>query len=337
MSAGIETYDVGFTIDESWHRHPNYTVTGAAITSDNVFDTFDFAIAPQPIYTVGSDGTPVWFNGKNALVREGGRAAGAGPLPLSAMGPNYVAHSYRDYFARLHALLTGEGATVETVGTLGNGAKAFMSVRLPAGYDTLDFPGWSETHSVMNFGDSVDGSSATRAVQSMNVVVCKNTFAAHLMGVPSLWSVRHTTNAKAELDRHLAAFASAIEQTTAIRAAVDRLCNAPFPEADFRELLTAPDMVGDPAAPGITARQRTGRTNRIADVMTRYRGDDIAGVRSTRWGALMAVQGWEQHTKTLRGEVTDRTSRNLDRVVFGSADRLTETASRRLLAGVAAN
>ena len=63
-----------------------------------------------------------------------------------------------------------------------------------------------------------------------------------------------------------------------------------------------------------------------------YADEDIAGVRNTKWGALMAVQAWEQKDKPLKGiqSVRDRTRRHQANVIFGKLP-MTEKAAKILV------
>ena len=65
-----------------------------------------------------------------------------------------------------------------------------------------------------------------------------------------------------------------------------------------------------------------------------YKDEDIAGVRSTRWGALMAVQAWEQKDKSLKGVKSslERTRRHQANVMFGKLP-MTEKAAKVLVVG----
>ena len=47
----------------------------------------------------------------------------------------------------------------------------------------------------------------------------------------------------------------------------------------------------------------------------RWNGADIAPIKGSVWGALMAVQGYEQHVQAVRK--VDRRVRHLDNVLFG--------------------
>ena len=63
------------------------------------------------------------------------------------------------------------------------------------------------------------------------------------------------------------------------------------------------------------------------------RDEDIAGVRHTKWGALMAVQAWEQKDKTVKGVKSnlERTRRHQANVMFGKLP-VTEKAAKILVA-----
>ena len=74
-------------------------------------------------------------------------------------------------------------------------------------------------------------------------------------------------------------------------------------------------------------------SNTKADLNNRFHLDeDIAGVRNTRWGALMAVQAWEQKDKSVKGikSSRDRTRRHQANVMFGKLP-MTEKAAKALI------
>ena len=71
-----------------------------------------------------------------------------------------------------------------------------------------------------------------------------------------------------------------------------------------------------------------------ADLNHRFRRDeDIASVRNTKWGALMAVQAWEQKDKSVKGvnSTMERARRHDANVMFGKLP-MTEKAAKILVA-----
>ena len=80
--------------------------------------------------------------------------------------------------------------------------------------------------------------------------------------------------------------------------------------------------------------QRTRWANTRKALNKRFHEDeDITGVRNTKWGALMAVQAWEQKDKHLKGisNSRDRTRRHQANVMFGKLP-MTEKAAKILVA-----
>jgi hypothetical protein len=65
----------------------------------------------------------------------------------------------------------------------------------------------------------------------------------------------------------------------------------------------------------------------------RYFAADIDGIRATKMGALMAIQGYEQHVAQVN-KGADRSGRNLAQTVFGEKTAPLSVAASALLVGV---
>lgn len=311
MGHGIKTLDRGVLYENAWHRHPQYTVTGQPVTAEEIADVFDFEIEARPVYILDAEGEPVEVPGRFAQVRTDA------DLPLSIMSGSYAPPDYRERFAQVHRVLTGEGAEFEchTAGTLHNGAKAFMSFRLPDEC-SFDLGGTEVVHSYLNVGDSSDGSSAFRGTNTLARVVCANTFSAYLVGAPSLWSIRHTSNSGELVDDLLKTLHNSITAATTAAKGIDRLMEEIWTEAQFVEMIKDERILNWEArdAKAADGKSTTRVDNTFDAMMTRYHADDIADIRETKFGALMAVQGYEQHVKSTRGMTKE--IRHLDNVLF---------------------
>lgn len=316
MPAGICELDRGYLTAEAWHRDPRYVVTGEFITLAQVEDTFNYDLVLVPAQAM--------VNGE--LVESSAHSCVARTNPghiLSTMSPKYGLNQPKSYFVAIAEAVLKAGFTIETVGTLGNGAKAFLSARLPADFD-FDFDGYSVGHGVTNFGDSCDGTSQARGSHAMDLVVCQNTFNAYILGVPSLFKVKHTANSEGVIDETLRRLDQSLQTTVQIKAAVERLTNEAFVEAEFRALVAHDALLG--ARPEDPGKGQTQYDNRFAEIIKRYHADDIEPIRETRMGALMAIQGYEQHVRPIR-KGASRVGRTLDEVVF-SGQKMAETASK---------
>ena len=80
--------------------------------------------------------------------------------------------------------------------------------------------------------------------------------------------------------------------------------------------------------------QLTRWQNTRGDLNMRFRRDeDIAGVRNTKWGALMAVQAWEQKDKSQKGiKSQDQRNQNHQAAVMFGKLPMTEKAAKILVA-----
>jgi len=223
---------------------------------------------------------------------------------------------------------TGLATGVVSMGTLNHGGRAYVTLEMG---ETIDIPGYSLIKLYFSLTDSHDGRISASGRGTMEAIVCENTFSANTVGVPALWSIRHTKNAEQYIQQAVAGFIASALQQKEIAAAVDQLINSVYTEADFYRLTKylfpyplweTSDASRMKGARTICKRNREG-------LEARYWGSDIESCRDTRWGALMAVQGFDQHEIRLPKK-TDRKARHLDRVLFGKAD-LTQRASARLL------
>lgn len=335
MSHNIETFDSGFLTDRAWHNHPAYEVTGQAITPDQVAQVAFTPVTPKVSATF-DDGTVI-ENVDNLQVFYRPVPQDDGTVhyhKLSHMSGSYTGLSYADTFGAIAQVMADNDIPIRTVGTLENGGKMFLSAHIP-GMD-MDFPGWSETQQWLNFGDSLNGTSTLRATQSLAAVVCGNTFAAYILGAAPLFKIKHTKNAGAVANSALQQLDAAIKLSKDITAAVEQLCNDPFSEADFMSLLVEPGIMGkrpEVSEDGSTRAQTT-YDNAFSDLVDRYHHDDIDGIRETKMGALMAVQGYEQHVaranKSASNPEGSKAVRHLDSLLFKSQPK-TEAASKILV------
>jgi len=145
------------------------------------------------------------------------------------------------------------------------------------------------------------------------------------LGVKSTWSIKHTRNASSYLEWAIDSFVEAAQTQQHIDAQVEQLINDVYTQQDFRFLTS--DILGE--RPEDEGRSQTSYDKVFDSISSRYWSDDLdGGVRETKWGALMAVQGYEQHVQQVRGGTKE--GRHLDRLLFGSMP-LAEKAIHQLV------
>ena len=330
MPAGILWGDKGLVTAETWHRDPAFEVVDSgSITVEGVESIFDFGFVQTEI-TATVDGHVLTDPNKLAIVRHGGldsQGRELEPIYLSAMGKKYGVNDYREHFSSIAASLLDLGCTISTVGTLGNGAKGFMSVELPDGIGDISLDGETiEGRFMINFGESVDGSASTTAAQTFNRIVCKNTFQMELIARGRIFAIRHTANASAAISEARRQLHKTIAQAQETQAIMERMANTTYVESQFVGLMN--QIQGK--CPEEEGRGQTAWTNKRTAIMERYNAADIDGVRDTVWGAFNAIQGYSQHKRGIRGNVS-RDARNLEEVTFKGHDAFLVDATSALM------
>ena len=210
----------------------------------------------------------------------------------------------------------------QTRGTLDHGQRAYASLKLSedivVGNELL--------HSFVTLYDGVQGTGAG-ARNTVERVVCSNTWAAYLIGSPVLFSERHTTNFQARIDMGWKALLATWEAKAELGREIERWANEVYTEAQFNGLVN--QLV--PIDPVKDSKRSVGMaTTKRKGLQKRYHAADLdTGVRETKFGALMAVQGWEQWEAPVRG--ADQQYRHTEALVFGKQS-LTEEAAALLAA-----
>ena len=193
----------------------------------------------------------------------------------------------------------GVDLPILSAGTLRDRRMAFVSVGVP---DDAALDGLPARSHALNLGTSHDGTCALVGTLASYIVVCANTFRASLLGsAPLEVRVKHT-NAIEDLEQARQILRDMIDAQTATDIAITRLLDTDYPANKFQEDLTStvlPVVYQVPDDDAIKHRSR--HDNRVEDIVGHYFGANVpAAHRGTAWGALMAVQGWEQHDKATR-------------------------------------
>ena len=211
---------------------------------------------------------------------------------------------------------------VASKGTLNHGRKAYVTLEMG---EPLDIEGYSKIHKYFTLTDAHDGTIAASGRPTVGVVVCANTFAAYILGVKSTWSIKHTVNASNYLEWAIDSFVEAAKLQQHLDEQVERLINESYAPWEFG--LLQHRILGE--RPEDEGRSQTSYDKVFDSITARYMDRDLdGGIRETKWGALMAVQGYEQHVQQIRGGT--KQGRHLDRLLFGSMP-LTEKAIHQLV------
>ena len=267
---------------------------------------------------------------------------------FAEVSPRYQIVQHRFMIDDLTGILldTGLVETIESVGTYDNGAVGYVSLKFK---DGIEIPGWSHVDSIFNLGNGHDKNVPLIATQSATAVVSANTFKWNILDNDAGFRFRKVGKPQEMMEQAVRELCKGYERHKSYAQTIERMANQEFVDGQWDQLVV--DLIGhkpsfNPEAPAFTdgKQNHQGYYNKITrwsnnkdDLNARfYRDEDIAGVRNTKWGALMAVQAWEQKDKPMKGTskwiagTGERNRRHQASVMFGKLP-MTEKAAKELV------
>ena len=264
------------------------------------------------------------------------------PFAYAEISDRYQPVQHRFMADDLTGLLIDTGLVehIQSVGTYDNGAVGYVSLKFK---DDIVIPGWSKVESMFNIGNGHDRKVPLVATQSATAVVCANTFKWNILDKDAVFKFKKMGDPQGLMHEAVQALCDGYERNVEYAKQIERMANEEYVDEQWDQLVV--QLIGTgPEEPWWNSNkqshqgyynQLTRYRNTKADLNARFRRDeDIAGVRHTKWGALMAVQAWEQKDKTVKGVKSnlERTRRHQANVMFGKLP-MTEKAAKALIVG----
>ena len=228
-----------------------------------------------------------------------------------------VQHSFltRELLPKL--INAGLVQSIESIGTYGSGEAAFVSVRLP---NDIDISGYSKVHNVINLTNGYKN-LALSLTNSLGIVVCANTMQTNVLNVPSWHTFKHIGTPAELMSEAMNEVVRRLRAGDEHGRRIERLLDQKFVDVEFHSLIKS--VIGEQPSKytvkddsmNSVRRAWTEWYNKRDRLMYRWSDDPKnASITGTAWGALMAVQAYEQ--KDLRsskasGSKSERHHKNL--------------------------
>jgi phage/plasmid-like protein (TIGR03299 family) len=236
---------------------------------------------------------------------------------------SYVIHQY---FEALHKFTqrVAEGALVSSVGTLKNGAVAFLQAVLPEEYEVAGY-GYTP---YITAATSADSSIANTYLTGAIGAVCDNTLDSAMAGALSRWKIKHTRKsvlraqeAREKLGLSIAQVGDEMTQT------IESLLAIPVSERDFElwldEVTPMPDFKETKSGTG--GRGYTMAENKRNELSRLWVKDPkVKPWAGTAFGIVQASNTWNTWSSTVRNADGGRIERNYLNAIegkVGAADR----------------
>ena len=254
---------------------------------------------------------------------------------LSVMGTGYTPVQVRDAFSVLDGLVESGDIVLETIGSLADGRKTFMTAKM-TGADLEIVPGdVMERYIIVR--DSYDGSTTLDYGAAARLIVCENTERmafGEAKRSGRLSKQKHTKGIMSEtrIAQAREALGIASEQFTAYVDLARKLAMTPMSNDEVEAFHTRLAFGDKPIPSVITKLTTSGQKRRmIGELDYLYHhgtGQDLDGRKGTAWGALNSVTEWTNHMKRHKASTTaDRT----DFVLYGKGAQVNAQARQLLV------
>jgi len=218
------------------------------------------------------------------------------PTYLGVVGSSYAPIQNEEHADLLNAIVDESGAHFETAGSLNEGRKTFMTMRMP---ETMLVGGHDVVDQYLVAVNSHDGTSSFEFLVSPIRVVCANTLAAALAGADSSFKVRHCKGASGAIQEAREALSLTWKYLDAFEAEAERMIAKSLTDATFEKMIAGLFSVDDAKS----ARAENVAAQHVAGIMSIWGSDSptIESVKGTRWGGYQAITEYVDHYMDVRG------------------------------------
>lgn len=319
MSHEIETYGdqaaAIFAREDAWHRlgttkKDQQFLSAEEIMVDGHLGGWNVRKVPLTANEITPDGvTSIPVPNQWATVRDN-PFTGATEALGGVVGRIWTPVQNEEHADVLNALADDTGAIFDTAGSLLGGQQIFITMRMPetmvvGGVDALEM-------NIVALNDHV-GKGAFTLLLSPVRVVCKNTQEAAIRGAKSRFSIRHTGNAKANIEAARKALGLSFKFVDEFEKEAERMIQATMSEIEFFDALERAWAVDDDASD----RVKQGVAEKI-DIVGRLftEAETNANIRGTRWAAYQSVTEYVDHFYPSKGD--DPATVRAERLVTGT-------------------
>jgi phage/plasmid-like protein (TIGR03299 family) len=335
MPANIEKF-YGLR-EPAWHGIGYVAEDVMSLQEALVAADMDFEFSLEPVFTTVMDEsgvTTIPVEGKYANVRRN-RATNE----RVAFGPMSQRFANHDLHALWHFAedFMGEGAVIDTIGTLGRGEKAFMTMQLPLGFELGGVA--DKNRMLLTATTGFDGSTATQYLLSGIRVVCANTWRMAEDMATNKIKFRHNSTLEGNEWRAAEAMGMAQQYNELLESKAAELLSVSIRDEDAAQVVATlfplPEGVDiqkmkyDDLTRG--QKNATKRAqNKRARVFSLYKDSPAAAEHGTGWGLFNAVTEYADHYAFASKDEWVAA----DKVLSGELDSLKDQAARLILAGV---
>lgn len=249
------------------------------------------------------------------------------PEVMGWVSDNYGIVSNEDGFAFLDTFGEIGGAKFETAGSLGNGSRVFMTMRMPT---ELLIGNMDPVETYVMFTTTHDGNGSAEGLIVPNRVVCRNTLDLAMGKAIRRVRIRHTRNAVERMQQAAEVLAATENYVGSFKAACERLIAQKLTLTDVDAFLAQLFPTASDSKTAVT--QATNKRDEVRALVLKSPTIDDE-FRMTGWGVLNAAAEYQDWFGPVRG-ADDPGQRRAYRSTIGTDGSDFKTKAVKLLAAI---
>jgi len=230
---------------------------------------------------------------------------------LGVVGNRYTPVQNLQAFSFLNAVADESGAVFETAGSIDNGRKVFMTMKMPEG---LQIGGVDAIDLYLMAWNTHDGTSSFNVLVTPIRVVCQNTLTAAIGNAKSTFTLRHTPNVDSKIQVARETLKLTWKYTESFEELANNLLSQKMSDKEFYSLVENVFPIDDPESPRAVTMAETARGT-LAGL---WKAPTQANISGTKWAAYNAFTEYSDWAKPVRDKNPD-TARAI-RIVTGAGD-----------------
>jgi len=230
---------------------------------------------------------------------------------LGVVGNRYTPVQNLQAFSFLNAVADESGAVFETAGSIDNGKKVFMTMKMPEG---LQIGGVDAIDLYLMAWNTHDGTSSFNVLVTPIRVVCQNTLTAAIGSAKSTFTLRHTPKVDSKIQAARETLQLTWKYTQSFEALANDLLSQKMTDKEFYSLVENVFPIDDPESPRAVTMAETAR----GTLNGLWKAPTQANISGTKWAAYNAFTEYSDWAKPVRDKNPD-TARAI-RIVTGAGD-----------------
>lgn len=283
-------------------RKAGWNVLGVDATEAQTADDalrmaqLDWTVTKETVQAVAitNDGVErLTFADKWATVRHHPKT---GTNPLAIVGSRYTILQNSEAFAFCNDLVDEGGAVFESAGSLNNGRKVFVTMRLPQ--DIL-VGGQDAVNSYLLVTNTHDGTEPLTAVVTNIRLACMNQLSAAIRSAKSSFRLRHSMSLDGRLQEARTALALSWRYDAEFEKLANDLLETPMSDKEYLQFV---DRMFPDGSAEMSQKATTLSETRRSELMGLWRADTQANIAGTAWAAYNSVVEYVDWFTPVRGK-----------------------------------